>query len=429
MSLFGIFLGLALLVFLAFKGKSLIWGAPLCVLVLAVTSQLNPLEVYANEYMTGFGDFVITWFPTFMLSAIFGKIMEVTGGARAVTEMILNKIGRDKAMLVIFLSGAVLTYGGISCWVVIFAVYPIAVTLFREANIPRRLMPAAIAAGTFSCAMTTLPGTPQIHNLLPGNYFGTTPMAAPLISIVGSVIMIVGNIWWLNYRAKKLKGNGEIWTEQEGGAVVAVPDNLPNPWITLVPFVVILVTLNVFKWNIVVCLLIGVLLSVAFNYKRIPDIGAMFNDGCMDAVKSIVNTASVTGFGSVVKITAGFATLVTLVLSIGGSPLIFESIAVNILAAASGSASGGLTIALDALGSTFLEMANAAGISPEALHRVASMSSGVLNTMPHDGAVVTYLAYCGISHRQGFYDIFWVNAIIPGIALVVAIIMGSVGLV
>lgn len=428
MSLVGIFIGLGLLILFAFKGKSMIWAAPICVLAVALTSQLDPLDAYAVSYMEGFASFVKSWFPTFMLSAIFGKIMEVSGGAQAVTEMILEKLGRDKAMSVIFASGMILTYGGISCWVVIFAVYPIAVALFREANIPRRLMPAAIAAGTFSCAMTTLPGTPQIHNLIPTKYFGTTTMAAPIISIVGSLIMIFGNVWWLNRRAKKLQEAGEGWTEPAKILTVSAED-LPNPWITLAPFFAILITLNAFKWDIVVSLLIGVILSVILNYRRLPDIGQCLNDGAQDAVGSIVNTASVVGFGTVIKITAGFAALVTFVLGIGGSVLIFETIAVNLLAAASGSASGGLTIALDALGTTFLEMAQQSGVSPEVLHRIASMSSGVLNTMPHDGAVVTYLAYCGVTHKQGFYDIFWVNAVIPGIALIVAIIMGTMGIV
>lgn len=427
MSLVGIFLGLALLILFAFKGHSLIWGAPVCVFLVALTSRISPLGAYTESYMQGFASFVQSWFPTFMLSAVFGKIMEVSGGAQAITEMILRKLGRKRVMSVIFFSGMILTYGGISCWVVIFAVYPIAVALFREADIPRRLMPAAIAAGTFSCAMTTLPGTPQIHNLLPTKYFATTTMAAPLISIVGSVIMIVGNIWWLNRRANKLREAGETWTEPEQ-ILSTVSDNLPNPWFALAPFLVILITLNVFKWDIVICLSIGVILSMILNFKRISNIGRCINDGAKDAVGTIVNTASVVGFGSVIKTTAGFAALVAFVLGIGGHVLIFETIAVNILAAASGSASGGLTIALDALSSTFLEMAGKSGVSPEVLHRIASMSSGVLNTMPHDGAVVTYLAYCGITHKEGFYDIFWVNAVIPGIALVAGLIMGMLGI-
>ncbi|MDR3259485.1 MAG: GntP family permease [Fusobacteriaceae bacterium] len=440
-SLIGIILALGLLIYFAFKGKSLIWAAPICVFVVAIFSKINPLSAYTSEYMKGFTDFILSWLPVFMLSTIFGMVMEVTNIAASISYAICGKIGQKHAILIVALSSYILTYGGVNCWVVIFTVFPIATALFREADIPRRLMPATIAAGTFTSAMTTIVGTPQIHNLMPIKYFGTTPMAAPKIGIICAIIEFGGALLWLTYRSKKLKAKGEHYTEINPSKTNGdnndninidnklEKEKLPNPILSLVPFAALLISLNLFKINIIISILIGIFLAIILNLKKCNQIINSLNDSSLNSIKAIVNTASVVGFGFVVKFTAGFALLRTLVTSINGDPLLVETISINILAAASGSASGGLQIALDSLGDVFLKNGVAAGYSPQVLHRIAAMSSGCLNTMPHDGAVVTFLAYCGVTHREGFYDIFWVNGVAPSFALIIGLIMAMNGVV
>ncbi len=429
MSLLGIVLGLGLLIFFAFRGKSLIWAAPICAFVVALTGGLDLLPAYTESYMSGFVDFVKSWFPAFMLSAIFGKVMEVTGGAQSITKFIVDKIGSKRTIFVSVLCGGILAYGGVSGFVIIFAMYPIVLGLFREANITRRLIPATIMAGAFTFSMSAVPGTPTIQNLIPMEYFGTTAAAAPIMGSVCAVIMFVGAVLWLEYRAKSLRAKG-IDFDEPAVQVASLPtDKLPNPLFSIIPFVVIVVLLNFFNQDIVVCLLVGIILCVAMNFKYIKDIGATFNEGAQSAVSAIMNTSAAVGFGSVVKLVPGFAVLTAAVLGIGGSPLIAESIAINILAGATGSASGGMAIALEAMGESFVAMSQSSGIPLEAFHRVAAIACGGLNTLPHDGAVVTYLAYCGISHKDGYFDMFMVAGLVPILANIVAIIMGTVGII
>ncbi len=437
MSLVGIILALALLVFFAFRGCSLIWVAPICAMFVALTGGLELLPTYLETYMEGFVGFTKTWFPAFLLSAIFGRVMQDSGGAQAITKGAVKILGHKHVIFVSVLAAGILAYGGVSGFVIIFSMYPIVIGLFREANITRRLIPATIMTGAFTFAMSALPGTPTIQNLIPGEFFDTPPTSAPVIGIVCSIIMFVGPVIWLNYRAHKLRALGEGYDEPDN-VEEAIPDeDLPSALLCVIPFLVILVLLNVFKQHIVVSLLAGTVLLILFliiqglitKKTYIRHYGQTFNAGAASAVQAIINTSAVVGFGSVVSVTPGFALLSQWVLGIKGSPLISESVAINILAGATGSASGGMRIALDALVDNFKAMSAESGISLQVFHRVAAIASGGLNTLPHDGAVVTYLSYSGISHKKGFFDMFIVAGAIPILANVVAVILGSVGVI
>ncbi len=428
MSLFGIFLGLALLVLFAFKGKSLLWAAPLCAFVVALTGGLEPLSAYTESYMSGFVGFVKDWFPVFLLSAIFGKVMEVTGGAQSITHFVVRRLGSQRAIFVSILSAAIMAYGGISGFVIIFAMYPIVLGLFREANISRRLIPATIMCGSFTFATAALPGTPALQNLIPSEYFGTEATAAPITGLVCSVIMFAGAVLWLDYRARALRNKGFGYDEPTAAVPSRPEDALPNPLFAAIPFAAIVILLNVLKQDIILALLAGVILCVVLNRRYISDIGAAFNVGAASAVLAIMNTSATVGFGSVIRLVPGFAVLTAAVLGIGGSPLISEAVAVSVLAGAAGSASGGLTIALDAMSESFIAMSQASGISLDAFHRVAVIACGCLGVMPHDGGVVTYLSYCGISHKEGYLDMLMVVGVIPLASTVVAILMGTAGI-
>lgn len=437
MSIAGIVVSLALLIFFAFRGKSLLWAAPICAMLVALTGGLDLLSTYTGAYMEGFVGFVKDWFPAFMLSAIFGQIMEDSGCAVSITKAIVKLAGRSRAILVSIICGGVLAYGGISGFVIIFSMYPIVLRLFKEANITRRLIPATIMVGAFQFAMSGLPGSPTIQNLIPGEYFDTTPTAAPVIGIICSIFMFGAAALWLSYRAKKLRAMGEGYDEPEDMPEEIPDDALPPAYTGLLSFVLILVMLNVMQLNIVVCLLAGIVLSSVLLFISgkikgrvyLKDFGASCNKGCQSAVVAVMNTSAAVGFGSVVKLTPGFAVLADAVLSIPGSPLIAESVAINVLAGATGSASGGMRIALDALAPNFISLSAASGISLQVFHRVAAIACGGLNTMPHDGAVVTYLSYCKIPHKRGYYDMFIVAGAIPVLANVLAVILGSLGIV
>lgn len=427
--MFGIFLGLALLMFLAYRGMSIIWIAPICALVVGLTGGLDLLPMYTDTYMAGFVGFTKSWFPTFMLGAVFGKIMDDSGAANSIAVWLVKIIGGKRAILAIVLACSVMTYGGISLFVVVFAIYPLALALFREANITRKLIPGSIALGSFTYTMTAMPGSPQIQNLIPMKYFGTTAMASPILGIISTLVLFALGMLWLTYREKKYTAAGEGFTEPDKAVATVSHENMMNPLLAFLPLISVIVVLNVFKQNIVVALASGVILGIAFGFTRLKHLIKTMNDGAAGSVLAIINTSAAVGFGSIVKTVPGFADLTKLLIGIKGNPLISESVAVNVLAGATGSASGGMGIALEALGAKYMELATQTGISPEVFHRVASVSSGGLDTLPHNGAVLTLLAVTGMTHKDSYLDIMVTSLINPVITCVIIIILGGMGIV
>jgi H+/gluconate symporter-like permease len=425
--MFGIILGLALLMFLAYIGWSIIWVAPIAAGVVALTGGLDLLEAYTGTYMEGFVGFAKTWFPVFMLGAIFGKLMEDTGMARSVATALTKVIGTERAILGVLVSAAVLTYGGVSLFVVVFAVYPLALALFREANIPRRLMPATVALGAFTFTMTAIPGTPQIQNLIPTEYYFTTAMAAPVMGISAAVVMAVGGYLYLRWREKKLVAAGEVFTEPKDKNMVTEEEvgKIPHVALSFLPLVIVVFTLNIFNWDIVVALIAGIVAIMLLNIQKFRGFTKAINGGASGSVIAIINTSAAVGFGSVVRAVPGFEDLTRLVLSVPGNPLISQAAAINVLAGATGSASGGMGIALEALGDRYYEISMATGIPPEAFHRVASIASGGLDALPHNGAVLTLLAITGMSHKESYKDIFVVGVLIPVASVFVAILVST----
>ncbi|MGJ9457582.1 GntP family permease [Oceanobacillus sp. CF4.6] len=426
--MFGIILGLIVLMGLAYLGWSIIWIAPIAAGVVALTGGLDLLDAYTNTYMSGFVNFAKSWFPVFMLGAIFGKLMEDTGMAKSVAVAFTKVIGTKRAILGVLVSCAVLTYGGVSLFVVVFAVYPLALTLFKEANISRRLIPGTVALGAFTFTMTAVPGTPQIQNLIPTEYFMTDAMAAPIMGIVAAIIMAVGGYYYLRWREKQLTAKGETYTEPKDNKIINVDGDTPHFILSILPLLTVLLTLNLLKWDIVVALLSGIILLMLLNISKFKGFVKAINGGATGSVTAIINTSAAVGFGTVVQAVPGFNRLTELLMGIKGNPLISEAVAVNILAGATGSASGGMGIALEALGSKYYEIAMNTGIDPEAFHRVASLSSGGLDALPHNGAVLTLLTITGMTHKDSYKDIFVVAVLIPIVSIIAAILLASIGI-
>lgn len=437
LSIIGIFVALVLLMFLAFRGYSIIWVAPLCAAIVALTGEINILDAYLGTYMDGLVGFVRAWFPAFLLSAIFGNLIDVTGGAKSIASLLTKTLGKKSAIASIVLGCALLTYGGVSLFVVVFAVYPLALAVFKEANISRRLIPGTIALGAFTFTMTALPGSPQIQNLIPTTYFGTDAMAAPIMGLIAAAILFFGGIAFLEMRKIRYTQQGECFTEPQATTITpnGKEEAIPHPFIAMIPLLAVIFVLNfVPEWiglakgdpkNIALALLSGIGLVLVLNlHKRERFIPAM-GKGASGAVGAIINTAAAVGFGSVVRVVPGFEQLTAMILNIPGSPLISLSVAINILAGATGSASGGLGIALEALSSRYNELAHQMGISPEVFHRISSLSSGGLDTMPHNGAVLTLLSNTGMTHKESYFEIAITSFVLPIVATAIVIILFS----
>ena len=456
--LIGIVLSLILLMYLAYKGFSVIVLAPLLALFAVAWSGLSNelLGFYSQIFMTGLGGYIIKYFPLFLLGAIFGKLMDDSGSARTIANFFVEKLGHKRAMLSIVLSCAILTYGGVSLFVVGFAVFPIASALFKKLGIPKRLIPAAIMLGALTFTMTALPGTPAIQNAIPMPFFNTDLYAAPGLGVLSSIFIIITGMWWLNKRIAKAdslkEGYGNhVEIHSNDGALTT---SGPSLTIAFAPILVVIITNLVFTkiilpsldtaylatdkfgnvslnsvvglWAIICALVLACLTIIILNWKAIVNIKDSIQQGVSSSFLPIFNTASEVGYGSVIASLAGFIILRDFLVGIApDNPLISEAIVINVLAGITGSASGGLSIALNTMGETYKNLAIDNGISLELMHRVASMASGALDSLPHNGAVITIITLCGLTHKQSYYDMFIVAVVIPLIALAGVITLGT----
>lgn len=458
MSIVSVLIALGLLIYLSWRGLPVLLLAPMMALVAALLSATPLMASYTQIFMPAMGSFLIRFFPLFLLGALFGKLMEDTGSAHALAEWIVAKLGAANSIPAVVLACAVLTYGGVSLFVVAFAVYPLAAALFERARLPFELIPASIALGAFTFTMTAMPGTPAIQNAIPMPYFGTTAFAAPGIGLIASVIMLGLGLLWLNRRAAGSVGapNSIIIEASDKSHLAMPPTLLPPPvWLAAFPIALVivlnLVFANVFLpsldtgyladarfgptdfqtvnglWAILMALAIAIGAMIAVHFRRLGDIKGTLESGANAAALPALSTAALVGFGAVIASLPAFGIIRDLVLGVAPhNPLISLAIAVNILAGITGSASGGMSIALQTLGSTYLELGIAAGINPELLHRVTAIATGGLDALPHNGAVITLLAVCKMTHKESYKDIFIVACGIPIVSLAAILLLSSV---
>lgn len=227
--LLGIVLALGLLIWLAYRGISVLVLGPLCALLAVLLAGAPLLASYTQVFMPALGRFIVAFFPLFLLGAIFGKLMEDSGSARSIAHWLVARLGSQRAILAVVLACAVLTYGGVSLFVVAFAMYPVAVALFRAADIPKRLIPATIALGAFTFTMTALPGTPAIQNAIPMPYFGTTAFAAPGLGVIAGLVMLGLGLGWLRRRASAARAAGRATALLPTMAMTRRPAPLQGP--------------------------------------------------------------------------------------------------------------------------------------------------------------------------------------------------------
>jgi H+/gluconate symporter-like permease len=311
-------------------------------------------------------------------------------------------------------------------------------------------------------------------------FFGTTPLAAPALGIIASAIMLGFGLWWLEHAENLARHKGEGFglatplpideaSEDETVRQRATtahefdppevhhgrPSREAPPIVLAALPLLVVVSVNVLMsliilpsldvsflaeerfgatslsavggvWSVVTALLAAIVTVIAVNWRRLPGIRETMDAGANASVLPVLSVASLVGFGAVVAAVPAFAIVRNWVLSIEGGPLVSLAVATNLLAALTGSASGGLTIALDALGATYMRLAAEHGIDPALLHRIAVMSAGTLDSLPQNGAVVTLLAVCGATHRESYFGIVMVAIVGPIIALAAVIALGSV---
>ena len=458
MGTLAIIISLALLMFFAYRGISVLILAPImaAIAILLSGDMIYMMPQYTETFMAALGGYILKFFPIFLLGALFGQLMVDSGAASSISNWIMQKLGHNRAILTVVLACGVLTYGGVSLFVVAFAIYPIAKSMFQAANIPKRLIPGAIALGSFTFTMTALPGSPSIQNAIPIPFFGTNVFAAPGIGVISGLVMFGLGCMWLQSRASKAHKNGEGYgiDTQEGEKLengVTSQGQMPV-FLAFLPLLLVigvnaLFTYIIFPsmdftsftelypkldpskqtglWALVIALVVACLSLVLLRLGKWNNLKETVNKGALGSMLPIFNTASEVGYGAVIASLAGFVIIRDMVLNVSSNPLISEAIAMNILAGITGSSSGGMSIALSTLGADYLAMANAAGINPELLHRIAALAAGCLDTLPHSGAVITLLSICGMTHKQSYGNVAMCTVLIPMISVTVAITLGT----
>lgn len=435
LSLLGLILGLALLIYLTVRGIDLLIAAPLCALLVALTSGFALFPQTAAEggpafsaaYMGGFVGFVQTWFFMFLLGSLFGKVMEASGAADAVAEWIVGRLGARHAVLAVVAACAVLTYGGVSLFVVAFSVYPMALSLFRVADLPRRFIPGALAFGSVTFTMTSA-GSPEIQNWIPIKYLGTTPYAAAGESAIVAVAMAAGGFLILRWMVQRAVAAGERFEARTDDPLRESRD-LPAMWRGVIPLLAVLVVSFLLhdrlqESALIVALGVGVLAGLALNVGFLKGrLALAVSGGTLGALIAIANTAAVVGFGSVAKLTPGFQAAVDAMTQIPGDPLVGAAVAVSVIAGLTGSASGGQSIALPILAPHYLDL----GVNAESLHRVVAISSGALDSLPHNGYVVTTLrGICKESYAAAYPAVGILTVIVPALGTALAIVLLSI---
>jgi H+/gluconate symporter-like permease len=431
---------LVLLMVIAYRGYSVILFAPIAAMVpLLLTHPGDIPAAFSGIFMEKAITFVKLYFPILLMGAVFGKLIEVSGFARSIIGAIVTLTRGRMAVFSIVIASAILTYGGVSLFVVVFAIYPFAAGLFRQAGIPKRLIPATLTLGALSFTMDALPGTPQIQNIIPTTFFGTTAWAAPTLGTVGALFILVTGTAYLQWRVAVLHRRGETYGDDHVNEPTIPPsEGLPHPLIAVLPLVTVVVLTRALSvmiphwmgdsvtvalpgmaapmtfttaamtgiWALEGALFAAILLTIALRWRLLL---ATFADTTRPAIAgallATMNVASEYGFGGVIAALPGFLAVRDFVGGIS-NPLVSTAVVTNVLAGITGSASGGLSIALASMGSHFADMARAAHIPMEVVHRVSAMASGGMDNMPHNGAIITALTVCGLTHRQSYKDIF-----------------------
>ncbi|MFC0188110.1 GntP family permease [Fictibacillus aquaticus] len=459
-----ILLSLFFLMFVAYRGFSVILFAPIAALfAVLLTEPAHVLPFFSGVFMEKMVGFIKLYFPVFLLGAIFGKVIEMSGFAKSITRSVIKLIGPSRAMLAIVLVGAILTYGGVSLFVVAFALYPFAAELFKAADIPKRLIPGTIALGAFTFTMDAFPGSPQIQNIIPTSFFGTDTWAAPWLGFIGGLFVLVLGMTYLEWRRRQAANKGEGYGTGHENEPEKIDDtNLPNAFIAILPLLLVGVFNKIFTelipkyygktfdfsalgmkdvapieiaklsavWAVEGALIIGIVTVFIFGFKRMKE---NFNKGLNlsigGALLATLNTASEYGFGGVIAALPGFAAVNKAMSDTITDPLVNEAVTTTTLAGITGSASGGMSIALATMSEQYIEQAEKLGISPEVLHRVASMASGGMDTLPHNGAVITLLAVTGLTHKQSYIDIFAMTLIKTAAVFVIIALYYMFGIV
>lgn len=431
-AILGLILAVLVLGVGAYKGLGALTSTLLASLVVILTNGMNIWEGFSSFYMQGYTGAYASFFLMFCCSSLYANFMNVSGSATSIAYQFIDWFGREKVLLVCFVITLVLTYGGVSLFVVVYAMAPIMFTLFKEANLPRHITMAIVVAGSATLTMTALPGTPALTNVIPTEFLGTTLIAAPVFGIIASIAFFVMIVSYLNYCEKKARANNEGWTYPEGvdPSKYEIQDRslLPSSIKAFLPMIVLMSIIIIgsrFGLNSTMlatgAMLAGTLTVFVLNIDKFKgqDMKKIIASGLEGGIGGIGGYAGVVAFGSVVSNSDAFATIVQWVLSLEMNPYAQGTFATMVVSAVTGSSSGGLRIMFTAFADEFL----ASGANLELLHRLVSISAGSLDTLPHSPGLFLMFSVLGLTHKEAYKHAFWTTVFIPTVITLVSLVI------
>jgi H+/gluconate symporter-like permease len=444
----GVLAGVTLLIVFALRGTNIIVAALLSATLVAVTNGLSPLQAVTTDFVTAMTRFAGPFFLLFVTGAVFGRVMAESRAAQAIAMKLTDVLGPQRTLIIGTLVCALLTYGGVNVFIVIFTVYPLGLVLMKQANVPKRLFMAATALGAGTFTMTAMPGAPTFQNIIAARAAGTPLTAAPIAGLVASAVMLGLGLLYLEWQRKRAIATGEGFVPSPTDVMPELPagDRLPYWGVAMLPMIVVLATImspmilsivapfdpesgalydsimkvamaSPLNWT-VVAMAAGTLSGLLIFRKTISQPLVTMGHGAESAVLPLFNTAVVIGFGGVVSSTPAFESFSTAMLDTGLNPMISAVLSINIMAGIMGSATGALQIFATTLAPRYLEL----GLEPAVLHRLIAVGAGGLDSLPHSGAIITTLTIMGLSHRQAYKDTAVVTVLIPIVAVVVLIV-------
>lgn len=438
----GLVASVGLLIWLALRGVDIVFSALLCSLLVIVTNGL-PLAAGLTEYFSfgplGAFTFAGKFFLLFAAGAIFGRVMGDSHAAASIALALVGRLGAHRTLWITALACALLTYGGVVVFVVVFAMYPVGLKLLQEANIPKRLFCAALALGAGTFTLSALPGTPSILNVIAASSLGTDLFAGGWLGVIGSLIMFAGGMWYLERQRVLAAAAGEQFVA--GPADKIVDPQQPHihyphwllaclPLLLVLSFIILPRLLKAYAGDhslfaqllafansqpIVwpsIALLMGAALTLLMFASVRAQAWQVLGRGANDSIMPLINTAVVIGFGGVVTHTVGFEHFVAMMAESDLPPLLSVFTSVSLVSAITGSSTGGLQIFMQTMAPAYVE----GGMDPAVLHRVAAMASAGFDSLPHCGAIVAMLSITGLTHKQAYKDIGVITVVIPVIA-------------
>lgn len=412
-------LSIVVFVFLSYKRVSPLIIAPVVTLLLAGLMGMNLTDTLLKGYMGLAADYVKMFFFIFLTGAVFAAVMHKTGAAASIAEGMVKLLGKKNVVLGVVLSTAVLTYGGVSLFIIFFIMYPMALVMHKEANITKKLIPGEIALGAFTFTMTT-PGSPQVQNLIPMQFLGTPATAAFVPGWIAGLAMLLMGWAYLEYRKRSTQKKG-IGFEAFDEIVASDAKDLPNFIIAIIPPILIILLLNVFKLNIIWAMTTGIFAAMALMWKRVPSLAEwtkLLNDGALSSAPVLLNTAAIVGYAGAVRLLPQFPEIISMIQGISVNPYYFPALSTGLVSGIAASSSGGLSVAYGAFTETFKAM----GIPLEAIHRISSMAAGTIDSLPHCPAVINLLVVTKLTHNDSYLDIAMTTIVFPLIAVFVILV-------